>query len=789
MKNERSISALYFSVFFLLTLAVLFFFIISPTDIMAYGKKVQHENSTFFIESNDNLNMSSLPTMNNTDVILSGTTIPQRSEEPGTEITKTNPNYSGPKEMTDEWNTDENINNRNFLSYRDLDLGIEIEYPTNWAIEQTREDSIIFRSPLEDINDYTQEYLRLDVLPTSNLTMEDVIRVREDEPALNNLSIITPSISRTFANNPGKIMVYSYVDDIYGEIIGMKFVIHKNDKFYLMRYLAESVKFQDFLPTVTKIIDSLEIVPPLYYESFDMGLRVKYPSDWNYLELDETFDSQQSIEFYPKDGIISRYPPHFKIFLKAENVDTSLDEAVNQTIKDHKSIEGFHLISSSAVPNLMKDNLPSQMLNFSFQYSDFVVINASEIITIKDGKEYHLLYQAEKEEYLKYPIVNQIIDSLELVDILRYEKLFDDNSGVMLQYPNTYPWEIKEKQIMKEGRISNRTIELMENQFGSSSNLTLSVFPYQKSLDNLKNEIFSYYRESKLRFEILSEDTILIPTTGDENMTAYNVTFTYYDPTLKQDINGIHIYSKDEDNVYIINFMSSVDSYVLYLPSVKQMVDSFKIIEPLPVPLQNEFPYFQASYGFKFRHPLNWNISDDGSVVSLQIANSSAWLQISTLPSQNQNFYGYIENVMRDIIESNIGNIFDFSALNLTKGSEPQYQVEYRTGNVKNLDNFRLHERGTIYDIYYSADVNEYYNYIPIIRQIIESLDVVSDAEPRSLTGFSIGKGPAGIAVNPMTDSLYVTNAFSNTVSVLNGTNNEPIREIEVGNGPHGIDC
>ena len=83
MKNERSISALYFSVFFLLTLAVLFFFIISPTDIMAYGKKVQHENSTFFIESNDNLNMSSLPTMNNTDVILSGTTIPQRSEEPG----------------------------------------------------------------------------------------------------------------------------------------------------------------------------------------------------------------------------------------------------------------------------------------------------------------------------------------------------------------------------------------------------------------------------------------------------------------------------------------------------------------------------------------------------------------------------------------------------------------------------------------------------------------------------------------------------------------------------------
>jgi hypothetical protein len=81
----------------------------------------------------------------------------------------------------------------------------------------------------------------------------------------------------------------------------------------------------------------------------------------------------------------------------------------------------------------------------------------------------------------------------------------------------------------------------------------------------------------------------------------------------------------------------------------------------------------------------NWAISDNGSVVTLQTVNSSVWLQIATLPSYNINFHEYIENVMRDIIEFNIGNIFEFSALNLTKGNELQYQVEYRTGDTKNL--------------------------------------------------------------------------------------------------------
>ena len=753
MRNSRSVGVLYFLAYFLLALTILFSTIFFPTDIIAYSKE--------FVSS----------------IIM------LLREGSGSEIS---PNYSEPKQMTDEANTNQNNTDRHFLSYRNLDLGIETRYPSNWSIEHTVDDSIIFRSPREDINDYLQDYLEFDIFPTSDLTIDEAVEVGEDNALLPNYTIVIPSVSKTFAGNPAKIMVFSYMDYNYGEIVVMKVAIQNNDNFYLMRYSAEATEFLNYLPVVIKIIDSMKIAPPLYYENFDIGLRVKYPSDWVYSEGDELLEeSPLSVDFHPKEKILSTYPLSLEIFLDTENVDTSLDEAVNQTIKDHMNKDGFHLISSSAVPNLIDENIPSQMLNFSFQLSDFLVINATEIITIKNGKEYHFLYQAEKEEYLKYPIVNQIIDSLELVDILRYEKLFDDNSGVMLQYPNEYPWEIKENQSVAEGKVGNRTIELIEDSY---YNLTLSVFPYHKSLENLKNESFDYYRQSKLRFDILSQKATLIDTTGNRSMMGYNATFTYYDPSLEQDVKGIHIYSKNKDTVYIVSFTSSLDFYDLYLTSVIKMVDSFKIIEPLPVPSENDFPYYPASYGFKFRHPSNWVISDNGSVVTLQTVNSSVWLQIATIPSYNINFYEYIENVMRDIIEFNLGNIFEFSALNLTKGNEPRYQVEYRTGDTKNLDNFLLDERGTIYDIYYYADdVNEYYNNMPIIRKIIESLEVPPNFEPRALAGFSVGKGPAGIAINPKTDRLYVANGLSNTVSVLNSTNNELIKEIEVGNAPHGI--
>jgi YVTN family beta-propeller protein len=54
-------------------------------------------------------------------------------------------------------------------------------------------------------------------------------------------------------------------------------------------------------------------------------------------------------------------------------------------------------------------------------------------------------------------------------------------------------------------------------------------------------------------------------------------------------------------------------------------------------------------------------------------------------------------------------------------------------------------------------------------------------------TAISVGSIPFGIAHNPTNNNMYVSNADSNTVSVINSTTNSVIDTIPTGSTPIGI--
>src|SRR5262245_33111915 len=65
----------------------------------------------------------------------------------------------------------------------------------------------------------------------------------------------------------------------------------------------------------------------------------------------------------------------------------------------------------------------------------------------------------------------------------------------------------------------------------------------------------------------------------------------------------------------------------------------------------------------------------------------------------------------------------------------------------------------------------------------------VTAAYAQSVTAtITVGAGPARVAVNPITNRIYVANQFGNSVSVIDGTSNSVIATIPVGTGPVGID-
>jgi YVTN family beta-propeller protein len=57
---------------------------------------------------------------------------------------------------------------------------------------------------------------------------------------------------------------------------------------------------------------------------------------------------------------------------------------------------------------------------------------------------------------------------------------------------------------------------------------------------------------------------------------------------------------------------------------------------------------------------------------------------------------------------------------------------------------------------------------------------------PRVIATVTVGVGPAGVAVSPLTGDVYVPNG-AGTVSVISGRTNKNIAAVRVGSSPSGV--
>jgi YVTN family beta-propeller protein len=62
-----------------------------------------------------------------------------------------------------------------------------------------------------------------------------------------------------------------------------------------------------------------------------------------------------------------------------------------------------------------------------------------------------------------------------------------------------------------------------------------------------------------------------------------------------------------------------------------------------------------------------------------------------------------------------------------------------------------------------------------------------SDNGIAGIPGIKVESNPRAIAINPKTDMIYVANHFSDTVSVIRGSDNKPVAHVPVNDGPTGI--
>ncbi|MHB8086460.1 MAG: YncE family protein [Dehalococcoidia bacterium] len=83
--------------------------------------------------------------------------------------------------------------------------------------------------------------------------------------------------------------------------------------------------------------------------------------------------------------------------------------------------------------------------------------------------------------------------------------------------------------------------------------------------------------------------------------------------------------------------------------------------------------------------------------------------------------------------------------------------------------------------------VNPVTNRIYVVNQLDHNVSVIEGATNTVIAVIPVGGAPMDVAVNPATNRIFVTNETDDTVSVIDGVNNTVITSISVDSGPLGV--
>ena len=95
----------------------------------------------------------------------------------------------------------------------------------------------------------------------------------------------------------------------------------------------------------------------------------------------------------------------------------------------------------------------------------------------------------------------------------------------------------------------------------------------------------------------------------------------------------------------------------------------------------------------------------------------------------------------------------------------------------------------------FKGNYEELDNYDPYFRflKFLNAYAIGGNSSEKKLlipteAGINVNSYPIGIAINPLLKHIYVTNQFSNTLSIINSDNGRLIRTVQLDSSPYGID-
>ena len=143
-----------------------------------------------------------------------------------------------------------------FVTYDNSTQGIKIDYPKGWTVI---EQGLAFLSPKENDSDTFREGLRVTGGSVVNQTIDKLADsvLRFYNSTMKNFHLVE-SKDVIFHGNPAHALIYTFSIPGNGTLKAMDFGTIESNIIHVFQYLAQENKFDSYLPTIQRMIDSFK---------------------------------------------------------------------------------------------------------------------------------------------------------------------------------------------------------------------------------------------------------------------------------------------------------------------------------------------------------------------------------------------------------------------------------------------------------------------------------------------------------------------------------------------------
>jgi len=161
-------------------------------------------------------------------------------------------------------------NNTNFLTYQNPTSGIKIQYPSDWLKEAAAGTGVTFVLPAGNNNNSNnsnpEQFLaKLNTTAIAGFPPNVPLKGMADG-VLNGYKHFLPNfqlesyMNTTLGGSPAVKIVYRFTDSRHGgDFKASDTATIKANRLYVIQYYVQSSKYQSYLPTLQKMLDSFEI--------------------------------------------------------------------------------------------------------------------------------------------------------------------------------------------------------------------------------------------------------------------------------------------------------------------------------------------------------------------------------------------------------------------------------------------------------------------------------------------------------------------------------------------------